>query len=117
MVVGRVELPLTREQVVEMLFGDEYTLVPKKGAKAKPHAHVEKKSTGKRMGRPPSKCARCDGKVVKGKRLCKKHYALIIATQKKAVAAKKRGASKPRGKFSLGNGLARREALNGSTAH
>lgn len=28
MVVGRVEIPLTREQTMQMLFGDEYTLVP-----------------------------------------------------------------------------------------
>ena len=35
MVIGNIELPLTREQVVEMLFGSEYKLVPIKNKNSK----------------------------------------------------------------------------------
>jgi hypothetical protein len=97
--VGNIELPITREQLLEMLFDGQYDLVAK---------HVPK-----RMGRPPKVhtngaapapapsagdaarakkyaeglCSKCEKKRLPNSKLCKQHYAVIIKNQKAARKA------------------------------
>lgn len=118
MQVGNVELPLTREQVVHMLFGDEFEIT----AKGKPKRSPRVFKSGKPVGRPRKEkseakptgmnpqerglalakraalrkkkgiCMHCDKKAIKGGTWCRSHNDKMIAARasRLSVIAKKK---------------------------
>lgn len=98
--VGNIEIPLTREQVVELLFGEGVSLaslVSKKKAKANGHgkAHVNGAASPKRgdggasvmaARRAKGLCIRCEKKAVEGRAYCAPH---LEAAKNNAMKARR----------------------------
>lgn len=97
MQVGLVELPLSREQVVQMLFGDAYELVPRKTGRAKSGraGGLARAKKAKRLGRPPKVCrARgCHQRPAKGKKYCEGHLAHRAKARAKTMGRELNGAA------------------------